>query len=131
MAARIGAQFIDSDDYANAYDDPPGYVECLRLDELRQEIEDAIARGAVVLAGVCSAELWPGPSVSIYIKRMSFSTPEWPIWFKEFQFDDPLPLIQPHRSIMQYHLTHRPHDIADLVLELPDLGQTLEGTIPR
>jgi hypothetical protein len=129
VAARLDATFLDSDDFATAFDDPPRYVDCLRLDELRDDIRKGLSAGPVVLAAVCSREIWPSESVSVYLKRLSFTLPEMPLWHRELDFEDPPPSREPHKSIFNYHLRYRPHEIADLIVEMPDIGQTMNGTI--
>jgi hypothetical protein len=134
LAVSIDGVVIDGDDFASPADEDRPYVECLALDRLRSAITEHFNRRTVVLAAVCSREVFPPPGdlseFRVYLKRMSFNTPEWPYWHHNPDVEEP-PNRMLERSIHEYHLKHRPHETSDLVLEIPEEGDSLLGPLTR
>ena len=89
----------------------------------------------VVLDAVCLEEVAPstkwGRGFVVYIKRLSFNT-QAPIWHEGFHLEEEVPTKEVNRSIHMYHNRVRPHETADLIIELPETGHLMtEGRFDR
>lgn len=130
IAPQIGAVHIEGDKFAFKPDVSTPYSACLRKAELETAISAAIGTGTpVILDAVCLDEIAPrsrwGLGFAVYVKRLSFNNPD-PIWHYGFDLDDcENDLEEPHRGILEYHRRSRPHDSADLIVELPAVGHTI------
>jgi hypothetical protein len=134
LANAIRAVIVDSDDFVSPSEEERSYLECVDLSELRRAVAGRLDAGdTVVLAAVCSQKLVPPqasvPEFSVYLKRLSFSTPNWPYWHHDPDVED-APDRALERSIHEYHLDVRPHDSSSLILEIPEEGHCLSGPLP-
>jgi hypothetical protein len=137
LAALIDGIHIAADNFANKYDDPPPYPECIRQLELAQAIATAMQSGRfTILDAVCLEDVAPvgtwGRGLVVYVKQLSFNNAEHPIWHGGFQLEGDSPAEEPHRSVHAYHLRVRPHEKADLIVEVPEEGHSLpSGSFSR
>lgn len=133
LANMIGAKHIEGDEFANKFDDPPAYPACIRQAELDAAIGEAIASGAVVvLDAVCLDHVAPfakwGRGSLVYVKQLSFNNATAPMWSAGFDLEDDPPADEVHRSVHLYHVEARPHERADLILEMPEEGHSLPNS---
>jgi hypothetical protein len=116
---------VAGDDYVSRPEVERAYRDCVRQSELDQAIEAAFATGRVViLEAVCLDEIAPrqkwGRGFVVYVKRLSFNN--WdPVWSEGYNLIDEAPTKEIHRSIHDYHNRMRPHETADLIIEMPEL----------
>lgn len=129
VTSRIGGEHIEGDTFAFEPNAPTPYPGCLRRAEFNAAITAAIASGkpllldAVCLEEVAPSETW-GRGFVVYVKRLSFNNPD-PVWHDGYRIEDKLPDIEPARGIVLYHKVARPHDHADLIIELPNEGHRI------
>jgi hypothetical protein len=126
---RIGGEHVEGDKFAFKPEVPTPYRECLRRDDLDAAIERAVASGyVVILDAVCLEEVAPserwGRGFVVYVKRLSFST-QVPIWHEGLSLEDEAPTREVHRSIHLYHNRAKPHETADLIIELPTVDYAM------
>jgi hypothetical protein len=129
VAPRIGAEHVEGDKFAFRPDVPTPYPGCLRREEFEAEIGAAIGSGKpVILDAVCLGEVAPssrwGRGFVLYVKRLSFNNQD-PIWHDGFHLEDEKETHQPRHGILQYHRQFKPHEGADLIIELPNIGHTI------
>jgi hypothetical protein len=62
--------------------------------------------------------------VFVYVKRLSFNNQD-PMWHHGFDIEGEAPKREPHRSIVLYHQKSKPHERANLIIELPDIGHKI------
>ena len=129
----IGAAHVEVDKFAFKAEVPGPYRDCLRRDDLDAEVGSALAMGGpTILDAVCLDEVVPsvrwGRGFAVYVKRLSFNNPT-PIWHEGFHLEDKSELSsdEPHRGILLYHRNFKPHEHADLIIELPDIGHTISN----
>jgi hypothetical protein len=83
---------------------------------------------AVCLREIASVERW-GRGFNVYVKKLDFGGSNRPIWHDGLNLEDDPPPHEPHRSVHLYHLNIRPHETADLIIEVPGKDDQLpEGT---
>jgi hypothetical protein len=133
VKGRIGAEHVEGDKFVDKFDDPPPYRDCLRRDEFDNELKQATATGRVVIVdAVCLEEVAPsekwGRGFVVYVKRISYSLPA-PRWPPGLELDDEAPTREVHRSIHLYHNRVRPHETADLIVELPTVDYPMHKEI--
>lgn len=131
IGLQIGAEHIEGDKFAFKPEAPTPYRGCLRQPQLDAAIRSAFASGkAVALDAVCLDEVAPsstwGRGFVIYVKRLSFNNQD-PIWHHGFQIEGEPPEDEPHRGIILYHKKSKPHERADLIIELPDIGHKISS----
>jgi hypothetical protein len=85
-----------------------------------------------IMEAICLGEVLPeeefGRGLRLYIKRLSFLFPDNPLWRLGWSLEQgPVPDREFHRSVHLYHLRQRPHETADIIIELPDRDSTLVG----
>jgi hypothetical protein len=131
VAQRIDAEQVEGDKFAFRPDSPKPYPECLRKDEVEAAIMSAVATGKpVIFDAVCLDEVAPisrwGRGFVVYVKRLSFNNPD-PIWHDGFHLEDEeqKPDNEPHHGICEYHRASKPHERADLIIELRETGHTI------
>jgi hypothetical protein len=130
VAAKIGAEHVEVDKFAFKPELQKPYRDCLRKEELDAKISEVIAsRKPVILDAVCLDEVAPrsqwGRGFVVYIKRLSFNNPD-PTWHEGFGLEDEeTPTDEPHRGVFLYHQRSKPHQRADLIIEIPDLGHRI------
>jgi hypothetical protein len=129
VAPRIGAAHIEGDKFAFKPEAPTPYPGCLRQAELDAAITAAVALGKpVALDAVCLDEVLPssrwGRGFVVYVKRLSFNNQD-PMWHHGFEIEGEAPKDEPHRGIVLYHQKSKPHERADLIIELPDIGHEI------
>ncbi len=129
LKERVDGEHVAADDFVNKFDEPPAYRECLRQAEFDAAIETAVASGRVViLDALCLDEVAPiarwGRGLAVYVKRLSFNNSD-PIWHYGFHSDEEPPADKLHHSIDVYHDRVKPHETADLIVELADDGHTM------
>jgi hypothetical protein len=125
----VKGEHVEGDKFANKHNVPPPYAKCIRQSEFDAAVEYAIATGRVViLDAVCldevaSIEKW-GRGFVVYVKRLSFNNFD-PIWHGAFDLEGAPPANEIHRSVHLYHQRAKPHETADLIIELPDFGHSM------
>jgi hypothetical protein len=132
VASRIDAEHVESDKFAFRPETPTPYPGCLKQAELDAAISAAFASGKpVALDSVCLDEVAPssswGRGFVVYIKRLSFNNQNNPLWHPGFAIEDEAPEDEPHRGIVLYHQRSKPHERADLIIELPEEGHTISN----
>src|ERR1700730_2621273 len=80
---------------------------------------------AICLDDIAPIERW-GRGLVVYIKRLSFNNRD-PLWHDGFRLEEAPPKDEPHRSVQFYHMRIRPHENADLIIELPQEGHALRA----
>jgi hypothetical protein len=132
LAERIHGILVDSDDFASHSEEERPYIDCLNVRKLRSVLLERANAGVTILAAVCSKEVFPPQDglaeFSVYLKRLSFSTPNWPYWHRDPDVEE-TPSRALEKSIHEYHLKFRPHEASDLVLEIPEEGHSLRGSL--
>jgi hypothetical protein len=132
LAEHIQGTLVDSDDFASPAEGERPYIDCLNVNDLRSVLLESANAGVTILAAVCSKEVFPPrgglAEFSVYLKRLSFSTPNWPYWHHDPDVEE-TPSRALEKSIHEYHLRFRPHETADLVLEIPEEGHSLRGPL--
>jgi hypothetical protein len=123
LAPVIHGTRISGDDYADKYDEPRRYADCIRRDELTAALKAALRScSPVVLEAICLDELAPidecGRGLLVYVKQLSFNNRD-PIWHDAIWLEEGPPQEEPHRSAHIYHANARPHERADLIIEIP------------
>jgi len=102
----------------------------MRQPELDAAITIALASGRVVVL-VCLEEVGPsqrwGRGAVVYIKRLSFNNQD-PIWHDGFNLEGEPPTDEVNRSVFLYHNRVKPHEAADMIVELPDMGRGMRKT---
>jgi hypothetical protein len=126
---QIHAEHVEGDKFAFKPDEPKPYRDCIRRSEFDAAILRAIATGCVViLDAVCLEEVAPsekwGRGFVVYIKRLSFNNPD-PMWHDGFHLEEEAPTEEIDRSVHLYHNRVKPHETADLIIELPDEGHSM------
>ena len=126
IAQRIDAEHVEGDRFAFKPNAPTPYAGCVRQAELNAAIEAAVASGKpVALDAVCLDEIAPsskwGRGFVVYVKRLSFNN-QHPIWHPGLHLEGEAPEREAHRSIFLYHQKSKPHERADLIVELPQTG---------
>jgi hypothetical protein len=129
LVKLVGGQHIAGDDFVSKFETPPSYRECMRQSEFDCAIVQAFASGrVVVLDADCLEEVAPstkwGRGFVVYIKRLSFNT-QAPIWHEGLYLEEEAPIKELDRSIHMYHNRVRPHETADLIIELPETGHLM------
>jgi hypothetical protein len=132
IASRIAAEHVEVDEFALKPETPTPYPGCLKQAQLDTAISAAIASGKpVVLDAVCLDEVAPisswGRGFVIYVKRLSFNNSQNPMWRHGFAIEADAPENEPHRGIVLYHKKSKPHERADLIIELPQDGHTISS----
>jgi hypothetical protein len=83
----------------------------------------------LVLDAVCLDEVAPisrwGRGFVVYVKRLSFNNSQNPMWPPGFAIEDDAPELEPHRGIVLYHKRSKPHERANLIIELPEAEHTI------
>ena len=135
LAKQLRGQLVSSDAFLIGDTSDRAYWDCLHLEKLRDVASALSSRdGPIVFEGICSRELLQpekfGRGYVIYLKRLSFNNPETPEWHEGYWLSGEPPEEEVHKSIHEYHLRFRPHEDADLILELPEIGHSLRGPIP-
>jgi hypothetical protein len=130
LARHLSGLLIHGDDYIVPSEDEKPYSSCIRLDALRADLRASLSTSQIVVAdAVCLGELAPeaefGRGYKIYLKRLSFNVPGG-IWHG-FDPYDATPEWEIARSVYLYHAHYRPHETADVIIELPESGHTLQG----
>ena len=130
-ASGIGVH-VDFDKFATKRPKPTPYAQCLRTEDLENELTNVVKFGkTVILDAVCLEEVAPverwGRGLKIYIKQLSFNSVD-PIWPVGFHLEDEPPAPEPHRSVHLYHLSALPHMNADLIVEFPEYLHQLSTT---
>jgi hypothetical protein len=131
-ASRIDAEHVEGDKFAFRPATPTPYPGCLKRAELDAAISAAFASGKpVALDAVCLDEVAPssswGRGFVVYIKRLSFNNQDNPLWHHGFAIEHEAPEDEPHRGIVLYHQRSKPHERADLIIELPEEGHTISN----
>lgn len=126
---EIGALHIEGDKFVNKYEEPPPYSRCLRQLEFDAAIDRAVATGRIViLDAVCLDEVAPidrwGRGYIVYVKRLSFNNQD-PMWHRGYELEGEAPTDEIHRSVYLYHSRVRPHETADLIVEMPEEGHKI------
>jgi hypothetical protein len=129
VALQVRAEHVEFDKFAFRPENPTPYPGCLRQPQLDAAISAAFASGKpVALDAVCLDEVAPisnwGRGFVIYVKRLSFNNPN-PLWHRGFDIEDDVPEDEPRSSIVLYHKRSKPHERADLIIELPEEGHTI------
>jgi hypothetical protein len=129
VASQISAEHVEGDKFAFKPEISTPYPSCLRRAELDTAISVAMASGKpVALDAVCLDEVAPisswGRGFVVYVKRLSFNNQN-PMWHPGFEIEDEAPEDEPHRGIVLYHQKSKPHERADLIIELPETGHTI------
>ena len=129
IAPRMGANHVQGDDFAEKQETETPYPNCLRQLDLDQTIGSALAsEHPVILDAVCLDQIAPsdrwGRGFVVYIKRLSFNNRN-PIWQEGLWFEQDEPANEPRRSIVEYHKQFKPHESADLIIELPEDGHSI------
>jgi hypothetical protein len=129
LVHKIGGAHVEFDQFAIRHKEPAPYPLCIRSEGAERAIQTGLQSGRpVVLDAVCLEEVAPsakwGTGYKIYVKRLSFNNVD-PTWAGGYNLEDDPPYLEPHRSVHLYHLTHRPHETADLIIEWPEEGHTL------
>lgn len=130
LSREYGAAHIEGDKFAVKPDAPRPYQACIRQREFDQAIDLALVeRRVVVLDAVCLDAIAPtarwGRGLLVYVKRLSFNNPYAPIWHGGLNLEDAPPACEPHKSVHRYHLSTRPHENADVIVEMPEEGHFL------
>jgi hypothetical protein len=128
----IDAEHVEGDKFAFKPETPTPYPGCLRQAELDAAISAAFASGKpVAMDAVCLDEVAPisrwGRGLVVYVKRLSFNNHLNPMWSPGFAIEDDAPENEPHRGIVLYHQKSKPHERADLIIEMPGLGHTISS----
>jgi len=121
---NIVAEHVEGDKFVDKSGKPIPYSKCIRQIEFDRALERAIETGRVViLDAVCLDEVAPtnkwGRGFVVYVKRLSFNNPD-PIWHEGLNLEAETPSDEVRRSIHLYHKRVKPHETADLVIELPE-----------
>ncbi|CAN0477881.1 unnamed protein product, partial [Phaeothamnion confervicola] len=124
VKARVNGVHVAGDEFVSPFDVPRSYRERMRQSEFNAAIEKAVSsKRAVILDAVCLDEVAPiatwGRGFVVYIKRLSFNK-EDPIWHDGISLEREAPIKEAHRSIHLYHNRVKPHETANLIIELPD-----------
>jgi hypothetical protein len=125
----IDGEHVAGDNYVSKFDEPPAYRGCMRQSEFDAAIAQAVASGrVVVLDAICLEEVAPstkwGRGFVVYIKRLSYNNSD-PIWHDGFHLEDEAPAEEVNRSVHLYHNRVKPHETADLIVELPNEGHSM------
>jgi hypothetical protein len=133
LAHALGARVVHGDDYAYKASNRLTFAQRVCVPDLQRRLDVELATGTlVVIDAICLSELAPAASFGrgyrIYVRRLSFNTPTMPLWHG-FDEHSPTPRRELDRSVHLYHLRERPHERADALIEIPDLGHTLSGPI--
>jgi hypothetical protein len=130
LSAELHAVLVQSDEFVTPFEERRAYREHVRLPDFQRTLRGALNQGWAIADGVCLEEIAPeeefGRGFRIYVKRLSFNLPDQP-WWHGFDEDGAIPTREVDRSIHLYHFKHRPHEAADALIEIPELGHTLFG----
>lgn len=124
LTANAVSLHIEFDKFATKRSRPTPYPQCLRTEELNNELTRATQTGkTVILDAVCLEDIAPverwGRGLCIYVKQLSFNSID-PVWHVGLNLEDEPPTDEPHRSVHLYHLKILPHTNADLIVEYPE-----------
>jgi hypothetical protein len=137
LTTEISAAHVEGDYHVDKFDEPPPYPQCIRQPEFDEVIEALrVLNRPLVLDAVCLEEIAPsakwGRGLVVYIKRLSFNNSLAPIWHAGLNLTGRAPPDHPELSVHEYHLRFRPHETADLIIEVPEYGHVLpEGAFSR
>ena len=131
LAPLMQASLIAGDEFATKHESPPAYHECIRRSELDAAIAQALStHSTLILEAICLDDIAPierwGRGLVVYIKQLSFNNRD-PLWHDGFRLEEDPPKDEPHRSVQFYHMRIRPHENADLIIELPQEGHALRA----
>jgi hypothetical protein len=133
IADAVGGRPVHGDEFMSPCPDLPVSYPDRVGSTFEGEVQNVLASGRWGIAdAICLGEVLPeevfGRGLCIYIKRLSFLFPDNPTWRLGWNLEQgPIPDREFHRSVHLYHLRHRPHETADIVIELPDRDSTLTG----
>ena len=122
LAKNIPAHVFHTDDFATKHDDPPPYLDCLKLTELAATVASRGKSSVSIIEGICLRDVLSACAIDadlfLYIKRMGRNG----LWYDGLHledFDERSPVdgdeLEPHLSDLEYHSRVRPHERADLV----------------
>lgn len=126
----VGAAHVEGDKFAIKQQTPLPYRDCIRQEEFDAAVRNALSAGrhlildAICLDDIAPVEKW-GCGLLVYVKRISFNNPTNPIWHGGLDLERDVPERELRRSVHLYHLTAKPHERADIILELPEFGHAL------
>jgi hypothetical protein len=124
LALDMDADVIHTDDYALKFDEPPTYVDCLKLEELAGAISRRSGNKRTFIEGIylrdvlsrCNADV----ELFFYVRRIGQNG----LWYDELHLEsfehgeaEEGDEIEPHLSDLKYHSRTRPHEKADIVFD--------------
>ena len=128
LADRLGndleAEVIHIDSYAIKFDDPPPYIECLKIGELAMALAQRSKGRRCIVESICLRDVLERCHVDagfyLYLRRLSQNG----LWhdklhLESFERGDPEygDEIEPHLSDLKYHSRRRPHEKANAVID--------------
>jgi hypothetical protein len=126
LADRLGndiqADVVHTDSFAIKFDDPPPYLDCLKVSELARTLAQRPKTRHCIVEGICLRDILARCNADaafyLYVKRIGQNE----FWHDElhlqsFENGDPEDgdEIEPHLSDLKYHARTRPHEKADAV----------------
>ena len=119
LGRDVPALVFHIDDFATKHENPPPYLDCLRLPELIDVHTRWDRVTPWIVEGICLREVLAAcaidASLFIYIKRLSANGRLWHDGFhlENFEAESAIEL-EPHLSDLKYHSRVRPHERADI-----------------
>ena len=122
LAKQLSGIRVGLDCYVEKGAEASNYIELLRFDELRRDLEGlCVAFDFVVIDGICLLDAFDAIGVSldmlVYVKRVS----PMGIWQDGFHLEDFEATGESggwvQKSELDYHLSRRPHEIASLIYQ--------------
>ena len=124
LGRDVEAEVIHTDSYAVKFDEPPPYLQCLKISELSVALTQRSKSRRCIVEGICLRDVLAGCNVDadfyLYVRRLSQNG----LWHDElhlesFEAGDPEygGEIEPHLSDLKYHSRTRPHEKANAVLD--------------
>jgi hypothetical protein len=128
LAKRLGndieADVVHTDSYAMKFDEPPPYIECLKIDDLALTLTKRRKSRRCIVEGICLRDILARCDVNadflLYVRRLSQNG----LWhdalhLESFEKGDPEygDEIEPHLSDLKYHSRARPHETANALFD--------------
>ena len=124
LSTDIPAQVLHTDKFATKHENPPPYIECLRLPDLRSALEGRSKSEPCLVEGICLRDVLAACGTSadhyVYIRRIGKNG----LWYDQLHLETFENAAtpngdehEPHLSDLKYHSRTRPHERASTLFD--------------
>lgn len=143
LAKETNSKVVNFDRFIVSRDrDDLPYEDYINQDRVKRRLEQFNRKETVTfIEGICLGNIateaeW-GRGYVIYLKRFSVNSSSNPTWHPMYHIEDaengdiPSDADTMEASILRYHIAHKPHEKANMIIELPDVGYSWAGPLPE